>query len=343
MAGLADRISNGYGIRINMINSRLISSAAKMSGYVINTVSMDGSPYYASCSKVIFNTLDNVWFSGSIAAVIHRSTTGTTWTSAHHGTNNEDYAQIGCVGTIYGAASSGAGVNRDAPIKSTNTALTWGRTPFNFSQWTNHILTFFAGPDKFIMLPGNGCAIAYSTALTSYTWATGPACTPGGPARGNYAGDKYFIYGYGGGSNTLIYSATGAIWTATSGIGTYNSYGEQVTYGKGIYFFAGLNKLYKSTDGVSWSDSGILSSLNITTITAINYFPPTGVFQLRGDGKDYRSNNGVSWRIQSQTATHYTITLNPEGYNPVSKLMVNGNTANYYNLQNQWTHLALCY
>lgn len=106
----------------------------------------------------------------------------------------------------------------------------------------------------------------------------------------------------GNGSGTVLTSPDGVNWTPGS-LGSTSLYAPRITFGNGI--FAAIsqietNKVYTSSDGVTWVERSFSPSETIHDITYGN-----NVFVIVGNwGKIYRSTDGVNW-LSTLTADGY--------------------------------------
>jgi hypothetical protein len=231
-----------------------------------------------------FTALGNNIFAGSDSGVYISTNNGTNWTKTT--LNNKLVYSLATLGTIIYAGTSSSGV-----YSSSNNGSNWTQTSLNTQ--TIYALTV-NGNTIFAGASGNGVYISTNngTNWTQNSLSSHSVVSIAASGSNIFAGTS--IYG--------IYRSTnsGVNWAQTSmnsstlkALALNSSY-----YFAGAYSLSGSNGFYRSTDGGTWTLSG-LNSINVLSLGISGY----NTFAGTENGVYLSTNNGTNWIIKNQGFT----------------------------------------
>ena len=251
----------------------------------------EGSLYSVAAGQGLYVTV------GPVGAIF-TSANGSTWSAASYaGTVNALMAVTYGNGRFVAVGESGW------TVTSTD-GTHWTSASSGVTVETLRGVMYAAG--KFVAVGDNG-AIITSTTGTSWALASYAASVPNKTDRlcAVAYGNGHFI-AVGVDPNTVFVSATGTLWTQTTGPND-QEHMTGATYGSGLFAVTGQQGIYTSPDGTNWTTQ-LLGYYELDSIACGN-----GLFVAAGwNGSIYLSVGGTNcWTaIESDTTnTLYSITF----------------------------------
>lgn len=172
-------------------------------------------------------------------------------------------------------------------ITSTDGGQTWEGQTAPFRDWRS--VTYGGG--QFVAVSSNGDVM---TSPDGETWTSQTAAAANDWRSVTY-GDGRFVAVAWSGSNRVMYSDDGEVWSASPGVGAATNW-MSVTYGKGRFVAVSAGGWYMtSPDGINWVGASTIGGSNRQVAYGNGYFVTVG----NTLGWSYTSPDGLVWTRQT--------------------------------------------